>query len=50
MIAEASKTVKQIRVHCLFDGRDVGETSAMDYIVPFEQFIHELNEKNKCNI
>lgn len=34
----------------MFDGRDVGETSALSYIVPFEKFIKELNEKNKSNI
>ncbi|CAL5998513.1 2 [Hexamita inflata] len=50
MVETASPQVKEIRLHCLFDGRDVGETSAMNYIVPFEKFIKELNEKNKSNI
>jgi 2,3-bisphosphoglycerate-independent phosphoglycerate mutase len=50
MLTMAAKTVKEIRVHCLFDGRDVGETSAMNYIVPFEKFIADLNVENKCNI
>lgn len=36
MLAKASSSVKQMRVHCLFDGRDVGETSGMSYITPFE--------------
>ncbi|GHU35451.1 putative 2,3-bisphosphoglycerate-independent phosphoglycerate mutase [Spirochaetia bacterium] len=31
--------VKRVRVHTLFDGRDVGETSALDYIDPFEDFL-----------
>ena len=39
MLTEASKTVKNIRLHLLFDGRDVGETSGMDYVVPFEVFL-----------
>ncbi len=31
--------VKKIRVHILLDGRDVGETSALDYVIPFEEFL-----------
>jgi 2,3-bisphosphoglycerate-independent phosphoglycerate mutase len=31
--------VKRVRVHILFDGRDVGETSALDYVDPFEAFL-----------
>ncbi len=34
--------VKCVRVHILLDGRDVGETSALDYILPFEDFLSEL--------
>ncbi|AEF84662.1 2,3-bisphosphoglycerate-independent phosphoglycerate mutase [Treponema primitia ZAS-2] len=33
--------VKKVRVHTLFDGRDVGETSALEYIDPFEAFLKE---------
>ena len=33
------------RIHALLDGRDVGETSALEYIVPFEAFLKELNER-----
>ena len=37
MIVEAKKEgVKRVRLHILLDGRDVGETSALDYIEPFE--------------
>ncbi len=36
--------VKTVRVHILLDGRDVGETSALDYIDPFEAFLAELND------
>jgi 2,3-bisphosphoglycerate-independent phosphoglycerate mutase len=35
--------VKKVRIHTLFDGRDVGETSALEYIDPFEDFLKELN-------
>ncbi len=35
--------VKKVRVHILFDGRDVGETSALDYVDPFEAFLKGLN-------
>jgi 2,3-bisphosphoglycerate-independent phosphoglycerate mutase len=31
--------IKCVRVHVLFDGRDVGETSALDYVDPFEEFL-----------
>jgi 2,3-bisphosphoglycerate-independent phosphoglycerate mutase len=31
------------RIHILLDGRDVGETSALDYVDPFEQFLTGLN-------
>ncbi|MEI6167217.1 MAG: 2,3-bisphosphoglycerate-independent phosphoglycerate mutase [bacterium] len=35
--------VKCARIHILLDGRDVGETSALDYVDPFEQFLAGLN-------
>ena len=34
--------VTRMRVHILIDGRDVGETSALEYIRPFEAFLDEL--------
>ncbi|MCL2266167.1 MAG: 2,3-bisphosphoglycerate-independent phosphoglycerate mutase [Treponema sp.] len=44
MIAHAKKEgVKRVRIHTLFDGRDVGKLSALDYIDPFENFLKELN-------
>ncbi len=36
--------VKTVRVHALLDGRDVPETSALDYVVPFEAFLAELSD------
>lgn len=35
--------VKRARIHILLDGRDVSETSALDYVDPFEQFLAGLN-------
>jgi 2,3-bisphosphoglycerate-independent phosphoglycerate mutase len=44
MIVRAkSEGVKKVRIHVLFDGRDVGETSALEYVDPFEAFLKELN-------
>ena len=34
--------VSRVRVHILIDGRDVGETSALEYIRPFEAFLDTL--------
>lgn len=39
----AREGIKTARVHILLDGRDVGETSALQYVDPFEQFLSELN-------
>ena len=36
--------IATVRVHILLDGRDVGETSAPDYILPFEDFLASLND------
>jgi 2,3-bisphosphoglycerate-independent phosphoglycerate mutase len=36
--------IKKVRIHTLFDGRDVGETSALEYIDPFEEFLAGLND------
>ena len=35
--------VAKVRIHILIDGRDVGETSALEYILPFEDFLASLN-------
>lgn len=45
MIQKAkTEGVKKVRIHVLFDGRDVGETSALDYVDPFEAFLKGLND------
>jgi 2,3-bisphosphoglycerate-independent phosphoglycerate mutase len=44
MIRQAKKEgISRVRVHVLFDGRDVGETSALEYVDPFEAFLREQN-------
>ncbi len=34
--------VGTVRIHALLDGRDVPETSALDYLLPFEAFLDEI--------
>jgi 2,3-bisphosphoglycerate-independent phosphoglycerate mutase len=36
--------VHTVRIHALLDGRDVPETSALDYVEPFEAFLAGLND------
>ena len=36
--------VSKVRIHILLDGRDVGETSALDYVEPFEAFIASMRD------
>lgn len=36
--------IKRVRVHILLDGRDVGETSALEYVDPFEKFLSSLRD------
>ena len=33
---------KRVRLHILLDGRDVGETSALDYVLPFEEYLNGI--------
>ena len=45
MIVKAKdEGVSTVRIHILIDGRDVGETSALEYIDPFEAFIADLRD------
>ncbi|OHD62077.1 MAG: phosphoglycerate mutase (2,3-diphosphoglycerate-independent) [Spirochaetes bacterium GWF2_52_7] len=45
MIVQAKADgVRKVRVHALLDGRDVGETSALEYFDPFEEFLASLND------
>ena len=45
MIVRAKQEhIKRVRVHILLDGRDVPETSALDYVEPFEAFLAQLRD------
>ena len=49
MLAQAKiEGIKNVRVHILIDGRDVGETSALEYINPFEEYLASLNGDGFC--
>ncbi|MBO7147413.1 MAG: 2,3-bisphosphoglycerate-independent phosphoglycerate mutase [Lentisphaeria bacterium] len=37
-----SEGISKVRIHILLDGRDVPETSALDYIDPFEEYLKTL--------
>lgn len=45
MVVQAkTEGVKTVRIHALLDGRDVPETSALEYVVPFEAFLAEISD------
>jgi 2,3-bisphosphoglycerate-independent phosphoglycerate mutase len=45
MLINAKKAdIKRARLHILLDGRDVGETSALEYVEPFEAFLDEIRD------
>ena len=45
MLAQAkNEGVSRVRIHILIDGRDVGETSALEYINPFEEYLNSLRD------
>lgn len=37
--------IKRLRVHALLDGRDVGERTALNYIIPMQDRLTEISEK-----
>lgn len=37
--------IRRVRIHILLDGRDVPETSALQYIDPFEEYLAGINAK-----
>ena len=44
MVVQAkAEGVQKVRIHALLDGRDVPETSALEYVVPFEAFLNEIS-------
>jgi len=45
MLAQAkTEGISRVRIHILLDGRDVGETSALDYVLPFEEYLASLRD------
>ena len=45
MVERAKKDgVSKVRIHALLDGRDVGETSALEYFEPFEDFLKKISD------
>ncbi len=43
MIEQAKKeNISKIRIHILLDGRDVPEKSALEYVIPFEEYLAKL--------
>jgi len=45
MVVQAkAEGVRVVRIHALLDGRDVPETSALDYVVPFEDFLAGISD------
>ncbi len=45
LVARAKQEgIRAVRIHALLDGRDVPETSALDYVGPFEAFLAGLND------
>jgi 2,3-bisphosphoglycerate-independent phosphoglycerate mutase len=44
MVVQAkAEGIQTVRIHALLDGRDVPETSALDYVVPFEAFLKDVS-------
>ena len=44
VIQAKANGVRQVRIHALLDGRDVGEVSALEFFDPFEEFLASLND------
>ena len=44
LVRAKEEGVAKVRIHILIDGRDVGETSALEYIDPFEAFLADLRD------
>jgi len=49
LVQAAREGIARARVHILLDGRDVGETSALNYVDPFESFLEDLNSARKVD-
>jgi 2,3-bisphosphoglycerate-independent phosphoglycerate mutase len=50
MVRKAAEMgVKRLRVHPLLDGRDVGATSALEYVEPLEGLLADLSRDQPCD-
>ncbi|WP_372369800.1 2,3-bisphosphoglycerate-independent phosphoglycerate mutase [Candidatus Uabimicrobium sp. HlEnr_7] len=50
MLTHAStEGVVRVRVHCLLDGRDVSEISAIKYIDMLEEHLQQINSQQNCD-
>jgi 2,3-bisphosphoglycerate-independent phosphoglycerate mutase len=50
MVRKAAEMgVTRLRVHPLLDGRDVGETSALEYVEPLEVVLADLSREKGCD-
>jgi 2,3-bisphosphoglycerate-independent phosphoglycerate mutase len=50
MVRKAAEMgVTRLRVHPLLDGRDVGETSALEYVEPLEVVLADLSREEGCD-
>lgn len=45
----AESGVRRVRLHALADGRDVGERTALDYLIPTQQLFDKINDENKLD-
>lgn len=45
----AESGIKKVRVHTILDGRDVGERSALDYVVPTDNRLRKISEEKGFN-
>lgn len=41
--------LKKVRVHILLDGRDVGEKSALSYVIPTREKLEKISEENNLD-
>ncbi len=39
----------RVRVHALLDGRDVGERTALDYVIPTQELLKRISEKSRLD-
>ena len=45
----AELNLGRVRVHALLDGRDVGERTALDYVIPTEEKLKKISEEKKMD-